>query len=305
MAVKDNLTKQENIDASIREIDFVTRFGRNWESLRQILSIMRPIRKEPGSKLVSYEASVTLEDGAIPEGDEIPYSLAEVKPVAYSDIDLLKYGKAVSIEAVNKWGARNAVQRTDNAFLNELQTKVLDEFYTFLQTGTLTDTQDNFQKGVAMAIGRVKDKFKKMRRDVTEVVVFVNTLDAYNYLGAANLTIQSVFGIDYVENFMGADRLIISSEIPSGKIIATPVDNIVLYYVDPSDADFAALGLNYTTDGVTNLIGIAVEGRYNHAVGEMWALMGMKLWAEYLNGIAVVTVPAVTTTDTGDEGTGA
>jgi len=279
-----------NINASIREVDFVTRFGRNWDSLREILSIMRPIRKTPGTQLVSYNATVTLEPGTVAEGEEIPYSLAQITPVAYQDVVLEKFAKAVSIEAVNKYGAAIAVQKTDDAFLTELQDTVMTRFYTFLQTGTLTDTAADFQAGVAKAIGKVKNKFKTMHRDVTKIVVFVNTLDAYDYLGAAQLTVQTLFGIDYVENFMGADKLIISSDIPQGKIIATPVENIDLYYVDPSDGDFGQLGLNYTVEGVTNLIGFHVEGNYSHAVGEVYALMGMALWAEYLDGIAVITV---------------
>ena len=290
MAPKANLTMVANIDASVREIDFVTRFGRNWDSLREILGIMRPIRKTPGTKLTAYNATVTLEDGLVGEGEEIPYSLAEIEPVAFQDIVLEKYAKAVSIEAVNKYGASTAVKKTDDAFLNELQGNVLDRFYTFLQTGTLTGDEDTFQMAVAMAIGKVKDKFKTLRRDCTSIVVFVNTLDAYKYLGAAELTVQTLFGIDYVENFMGADKLIITSEIPSGKVIATPSENIDLYYVDPSDGDFGQLGLNYTVQGETNLIGFHVNGNYNTAVGEVFALMGMTLWAEYLDGIAVITV---------------
>ena len=291
MASKANLTKVANIDASVREIDFVTRFGKNWEALRQILGIMRPIRKAPGTKLVSYTAKVTLQPGNVGEGEEIPYSLAEVDPVAYDDLTLEKYAKAVSIEAVNKYGAAIAVQKTDDAFLNELTGNVLDRFYTFLQTGTLTDTETSFQMAVAMSVGLVRNKFKTLRRDVTKVVTFVNTIDAYKYLGAASLSVQDLFGIQYVEDFMGA-TLIITSEIPQGKVISTPVDNIDLYYVDPADSEFAQLGLNYTVEGETNLIGFHVNGNYNTAVGEVFALMGLTLWAEYLDGISVVTVDA-------------
>ena len=39
-----NLTKSENIEVKAREIDFVTRFARNWEHLREILGILRPIK---------------------------------------------------------------------------------------------------------------------------------------------------------------------------------------------------------------------------------------------------------------------
>lgn len=288
---KQNLTMQSNITATVREIDFVTRFQRNWDSLREIMGIMRPIRKTPGTQLVSYTASVDLESGAVGEGEEIPYSLATVEPVAYQDITLEKYAKAVSIEAVNKYGAAIAVQKTDDAFLTELQTNVLTRFYTFLQTGTLTGSEDTFQMGFAMAIGKVKNKWKEMRKDITEVVAFVNVLDAYKYLGAANITVQSQFGMDYIENFMGARRVFLTSEVPSGKIIATPVENIDLYYADPSDSDFAQLGLIYRTAGETRLIGFHVNGNYNTAVGEVFALMGLTLWAEYLDGIAVITIP--------------
>ena len=45
-------------------------------------------------------------------------------------------------------------------------------------------------------------------------------------------------------------------------------------------------------DGVLPLIGFHAQGNYSTAVGESYALMGMALWAEYLNGIAKITVNA-------------
>ena len=288
MPAKENLTKVANIDVTAREIDFVTRFAQNWDSLREILGIMRPIRKTNGTTLVSYNATVDLED-SVGEGIEIPYSQAEVEEV-FKSLTIDKYAKAVSIEAINKWGADIAIAKTDEAFLNELQGKVLDSFYTFLQTGQLTGSEDSFQMAVAMAIGKVVDKFKQMRRNATEIVVFVNTLDAYRYMGASEITLQTAFGIQYVKNFMGASTMILSSEIPSGKVIAVPSENIDLYYADPADSEYARAGLQYSTDGVTNLIGFHVQGNYNTAVGESFAIMGMALWAEYLDGIAVITV---------------
>lgn len=297
MPAKDGLTVKNDITVAVRELDFVTRFGKNWDALREILGIMRPIRKTPGTKLTSYEASMksdALQGGAsVGEGEEIPYTEFQVKPVAYDDIVLEKYAKAVSIEAVDKFGATVAVQRTDEAFLNELQSKVMGDFYTFLKTkGTLTPTDPitSFQMGVAMAVGLVVDKFKKIHRDTTNIVVWVNTLDAYEYLGAAELTVQTAFGMQYVQNFLGAQTVILSSEIERGKIYATPVENIVLYYVDPGDGDYAQLGLNYTVQGETNLIGFHANGNYSTAVGESFAIMGMKLWAEYVDGIANITV---------------
>lgn len=279
-----------NIAVTAREVDFVTRFARNWDSLREILGIMRPIKKENGTELKSKSASITLQNGNVGEGEEIPYSLASVTEKTYDKIKLEKYAKAVSVEAVADKGAEAAIQMTDEAFLNELQGNILDRFYTYLKTGTLTSTETTFQMAVAMSIGKVIDKFKKMRRNTTNIVVFVNTLDAYKYLGAAELSVQTAFGINYIQNFMGAQTLILSSEIEEGKVIATPADNIVLYYVDPSNSGFEQLGLEYTVDGETNLIGFHANGDYRHAVGESYALMGLTLFAEYIDAIAVITI---------------
>lgn len=112
MAAKTNLTTTAQFSTSAREVDFVTRFDDNWTALRTILGIMRPIRKAPGTQLVSYKASVdgTLQGGTtVAEGDEIPFTKMKVEPVAYDDIAVAKYAKSVTIESVAKYGADVAV----------------------------------------------------------------------------------------------------------------------------------------------------------------------------------------------------
>ena len=290
MAVTANTTTSAQITIQAKEIDLANRFTANWEALTEIMGIMRPIRKAPGTKLVSSKASIDLQDGAVAEGDEVPLSKATVTPVSFKDMVLKKYRKRVTAEAVEKYGAAVAVQKTDDALLNELQGVVLDEFYEFALTGSLTSNEDTFQMAVSMAIGMVKDKFKKMRLNYGQVIVFANTLDVHRYLGATAITTQTSNGVEYLKNFLGADVLIASSEIPAGKVVAIPADNIVLYYVDPADGDFAALGLDYTTGvGETNLIGVHKEGVYGRASGDTHVLMGMVMWAEYLDAIAVIS----------------
>jgi hypothetical protein len=131
-----------------------------------------------------------------------------------------------------------------------------------------------------------------MQKDVTAVVGFANILDAYDYLGAADITVQTRFGLTYIQDFMGYSTLFLlpANYVARNKVYATPVENIDLYYIDPSDSDFGKAGLSYTVQGETNLIGFHVKGNYSTAVGESYALMGMALWAEYLDGIANVTV---------------
>lgn len=292
---KENLILTTDIEVTARELDFVTRFENNWEHLREILGIMRPIKKQPGAVLKSKYAEGTLQSGAVAEGVEIPYSKFTVKEKTYAEMTIEKYAKAVSIEAIKDHGYENAVEMTDDQFLYELQADVTSRFYTYLNTGTLKDTQTTFQMALAMAKGRVVNKFKQMHKNVTGVVGFVNVLDVYEYLGAAEITVQNQFGFQYIKDFMGFNTIFLLSEdeIARGKVIATPVENIVMYYVDPSDSDFAKAGLVYTTGiGETNLIGFHTQGNYNTAVSEAFAIMGFTLFAEYIDAIAVVTIDA-------------
>ena len=290
-------------NVTAREVDFVTRFGDNWEALRNILGIMRPIRKAAGTSLVSYTASVALESGDVDAGEVIPYSKATIVQAAKADVTVEKYAKAVPIEDVVNYGAEVAIEKSDDAFLSQLQNVVLGKFYTFLNTGSLTGSATTWQAALAKAQGLVLNKFASIQKEVTEVVGFANILDAYDYLGSASITVQTAFGLTYIENFMGYRALFLlpAAQIARNVVIATPVENVDLYYIDPSDSDFAKLGLEYTTQGETNLIGFHAQGNYSTAVGESYALMGMALWAEYLDGIAVVyigTETKVTTAET-------
>lgn len=300
MAAKANLIMTNDIQVTAREIDFVTRFERNWQHLRDILGIMRPIKKQPGAVLKSKYAEGTLQSGKVAEGEEIPYSKFVVKEKPYAEMTIEKYAKAVSIEAIKDHGYENAVQMTDDEFLFQLQTNVTERFYDYLKTGTLSFTETTFQMALAMAKGRVENKFKQMHRNVTGVAGFVNILDVYEYIGAAEISIQNQFGFQYMKDFLGFNTIFLlsDSEIPRGTVIATPVENIVMYYVDPNESDFARAGLVYTVSGETNLIGFHTQGNYHTAVSESFAIMGLTLFAEYIDAVAVGTINATQTLGT-------
>ena len=287
-----NLIMTGDIQVTARELDFVTRFENNWQHLRDILGIMRPIKKQPGAILKSKYVEGTLQSGDVGEGEKIPYSKFTVKEKEYDEMTIEKFAKAVSIEAIKDHGYENAVQMTDDQFLFELQTDVTSRFYAYLNTGTLTSTEATFQMALAMAKGRVINKFKQMHKNVTGVVGFVNVLDVYEYLGAAEITVQNQFGFQYIKDFMGFNTIFLLSddEVARGKVIATAVENIVMYYIDPADSDFVKAGLVYATGvGETNLIGFHTQGNYSTAVSEAFAIMGLTLFAEYIDGIAVIS----------------
>ena len=307
------LTMAENYDVTAREIDFVSRFQLRWDQLINILGIMRPVRMTPGTVLKSRKATVTLNTASVGEGEAVPYSEAFVTEKDYDTITLEKYRKGVTLEAINKWGYEIAVSKTDEAFINELQSNVMKRFYTYLNTGELTNVQTSYQAALAMAQGLVIDKWESMQLSSTGVVGFGNILDLYDYLGSANVTVQTKFGFTYLKDFMGYNTFFLcpANIIQRGRVIATPIENIVLYYVSPSDRDFAKVGLNYRTIGATPLIGSYIKGDYEHVVSDNFVLMGLTMFSEYIDGIAVVdfassgslgslTVTSVEGTEAGD-----
>ena len=111
-------------------------------------------------------------------------------------------------------------------------------------------------------------------------------------LAGGRVGVQTQFGLTYIKDFLGYSTLFLlpATRISRGTVIATPVENIDLYYIDPGDSEFARLGLDYTVQGETNLIGFHAQGNYGTAVGESFALMGMKLWFEYADGVAIVDI---------------
>lgn len=293
MPAKTNTVMAADIQTTAREIDFVTRFGRNWEHLRDIMGVSRKIEMLPNTVLKSKYAQGTLQDGKVGEGEEIPYSKYTVKTKNYEKITLEKWAKGTTAEAILEDGYENAVQMTDEEMLNDLTADVAGRFYKYLNTGTLKGTSKTFQEAMAMAKGRVLNKFKTMHRTATDVVAFVNVLDVYEYLGtSAVINEQSEFGFNYIKNFMGYKTvfLLAETEIARGKVIATPADNIVLYYVNPTNSDWARAGFRLTTDSNTGIVGVNTRPDYGTFVTVITAVMGMTLFAEYIDGIAVETI---------------
>lgn len=289
-AAPDGMTGTAQIQVKAREIDFVTSFGKNLQALLDVMGITRVIRKENGSVLKTKTAKGSLKSGDVEEGDEIPISQYTVEEQIFDTIKILKYRKSVSIESIAEKGYEAAVEDTDREFRSDLQNVVADKFYAQLKAGSLVGHQSTWQMAVAMAIGKVVNKFQKMKRTATGIAVWVNTLDVYKYLGAAEISLQTAFGFKYMTDFLGADIVFVTSEIPENVVIATPLNNIVAYYVDPGDSDFAKAGLSYTTDSETGFIGFHTQGTYERAISDMFAIMGLRLFCEYLDAIAYMSV---------------
>ena len=286
MAETNLITKSDL--ARVREVEFVEMFGYSIKKLMEALGVTRKIAKQAGTTLKTYKATGTLESGEVSEGDTIPLSKYQTEAVTWAEITLKKWRKATSAEAIIERGYEQAVDMTTEEMLRDVQRGIRKDFFDFLATGTGTATGETFQSALAQAWGQLQVLFED---DEIGAVYFMNPLDVADYLATANITLQTAFGMNYVENFLGLGTVIFNSSVPKGTIYATAKDNIVLYYVPVNGADLNE-AFSFTTDN-TGYIGIHEEPDYTNMTASDTVVNGMVLFAERIDGVVVSTISSV------------
>ena len=286
MAAENNLIKSADL-ARAREIEFTYTFGESIKKLMEALGVTRKIAKQAGTTLKAYKATGTLQDGNVAEGDLIPLSKYVTEPVAFEEIKIKKWRKATSAEAIVEKGYAQAVTMTTDAMLKDVQKGVRKTFFDFLATGTGVASGATFQAAIAQAWGQLQVLFED---DEIGSVYFMNPLDVADYLATANISLQTAFGMTYVENFLGLGTVIFNSSVPQGKIYATAKDNRVLYYIAVNGADLNE-AFQFTSDQ-TGLIGIHEEPDYTNMTASDTVVSGIVLFAERIDGVVVGTIGA-------------
>lgn len=286
MAAEANLIKKSDL-ARVREVEFVEMFGYSIKKLMEALGVTRKIAKQAGTTLKTYKASGTLQSGVVAEGDLIPLSHYKTEPVTYAEITLKKWRKATSAEAIVDRGYDQAVDMTTDEMLKDVQRGIRTEFFEFLATGTGEAAGATFQAALAQAWGQLQVLFED---DEISSVYFMNPLDIADYLATANVTLQTAFGMSYIENFLGLGTVIMNSSVPKGTIYATAKDNLVLYYVPVNGADLNE-AFAFTSDD-TGYIGIHEEPDYTNMTASDTVINGMVLFAERIDGVVVATIGA-------------
>lgn len=286
MPAEASLIKKTDL-VRAREVEFVNIFSENIKKLVKALGVTRKIPKQAGYTLKSYKATGTLVDGKVAEGETIPLSKYQTVAVPYEEITLKKWRKATSAEAIISGGYDQAVQMTTDRMLLDVQKGIRSDFFTFLGTGTGTATGEGFQAALAQAWGQLQVKFED---DSIEAVYFMNPLDVADYLAKAPITLQTAFGMTYVENFLNLGTVIFDSKVPQETIYATAKDNIVLYYIPVNGADLGE-AFDFTSDQ-TGLIGIHETPDYTNMTASDTVVSGIVLFAERLDGIIKSTITA-------------
>lgn len=287
-----NLVKATNM-AKVREVDFVNQFTHgSLAKLVEVLGVTRKIPMMEGTTMYVYSTTGTLQSGAVAEGEIIPLSQYATTKTAVGEITLKKWRKAVSAEAIKKSGYDAAVNETDAALLRDVQKGIRTDFFTLLNgtiTGSTSASGVGLQAALAAAWGQLQVKFED---DAAEAVYFVNPVDMANYLGAADITMQTAFGMNYIENFLGLGTVILSSNVTAGTFVATAKQNLVMYYLT-MNGDIAA-AFDLTADEL-GYIGIK-SGYQNEERAQLESLVmnGIQFFVEYAAGVVKGTISSGT-----------
>lgn len=283
MAAETNTIMQA--DVSTRVVDFNIQFAGNLNKLIEALGVTRKIAVQEGATLKMLKVTGTLESGNVAEGDLIPLSKYETEDVAVGEVKLNKWRKATTAEAILKGGYDQAVGATTEKMVRDIQKTVRGNLFTFMATGTGSATGSGLQAALANAWGKLAVLWED---DAVETAYFLNPMDVAEYLGGAQVEMQTVFGMNYIKNFLGLGDVFLNSNVPAGKFYATAKENIVLYYVNVASGEIAvAFGL---TADETGYIGINEYADKDTARVIDLVMSGVTFFPERQDGIVVGTI---------------
>lgn len=286
MAVIDNTTTKADI-AHALDVEMIRNFDQEVNQLTDIIGLVPPTIMAAGTALYQYKITGALSTDTVAEGDEVPLSKYTVERIAIDALDVKPYRKMTTAQAILKGGYENAVLKTDNQMVKDVRAGVVSDFFKYLANGTTTATAKTLQATLAVADATLQDKLEDNHDSSDRLIHFVNRQDVAGYLGDAQISTQNLFGMTYIQDFLGISDVFLTNKVTAGTFYVTPVENLHIYGVD-----FASLGesgLAYeSSDG--SLIGVSHEPAYDRVSSVTNVLSGAKFLAEVTDYIVKATI---------------
>ena len=311
MAALTNTSDSTALNAALDQ-EFIANFQHDSDRLAEILGIFGTETLAAGTTLKMLKITGTLNNGktegtqvgatgsgavtlgsssgtSYVEGDEVALSKFSAEYEAVAEVFGVPYRKMTTVNAIQKSGYVNAVLKTDQKMLSQVRGGVVSDFFTFLGNGTGTASAKGLQAALATADATLGDKLEDNGDEAGRIIHFVNRQDAAAYLGTATITDQNVFGMTYLQNFLGVANVFLTNKVDKGGLYVTPAENVHIFGLD-----FGALsqaGLAYATDA-NGLIGVAHGPAYDRVSVETHVLSGCTLFPEVKDYIVKGTVAA-------------
>ena len=288
MAALDNTIKAEDIAKSL-DVEMTTNFDGQLNRLTDILGMFGVETVSAGTAMYTYTVTGTLETDAVAEGDEVPLSKYEVDKTPIGEIPIKPYRKLTTAQAVLRGGFENAVSKTDRKMVGDARAALLGDFFTYLATGRGTATGAGLKMALAKADAALNKALEDNRDSTERIIHFVSLEDIADYIGSAEVTTQTVFGMTYLKSFLGVTDIFATSKVASGTLYATPVENLHIYGIDFSTLGDAGLIYEVSDSGI---IGVHHVPSYARTSSETYVLVGGMFLAENLSYIVKGTVAA-------------
>lgn len=287
MPIKDMMTKDNFVERDIQTIDFIEQYNKNLTSLLTLLNVFQKTELPIGTLIKTYKTKVTKASGDVAQGEDIPLSKVERKVGDTFELKFSKHRKLVPVELIQEVGFENAIVKSDEALLRELQKEIRDNFVDFLKKGTGTASGAGFQQACANAWAKVITAFPE---DDVDVIAFINPMDISKYLGTAPITTQSAFGMTYIENFMSFRTVFMHNSIAEGSFYATASQNLNFAYAKINgeiNKEF-----DFKTDK-TGIIGVTHDRNTTNLTAQTVTLSANVLFAELMDGVVKATITGV------------
>lgn len=270
-----------------KSIDYTYRFTESLTDFQNAIGVSRSMPVQEGMTIKLYgKPEVDLADGNVAEGDLIPLSSVTPQEVSTKEINLKKYRKATSGEAIQRYGLDNAINLTDDALIKEVQKNIRTDLFTLVQSG---EAQDNLNAGnglqgaLATAWGALQTIFED---DTVSVVVFAHPMDVAQAIADKELTLETAFGLNYYTSATGT-IVFTTTQVAQGTVYATASENLVVAYI-PANSE---LGNSFAlTSDETGYIGMKHFVENESMTHQTLLVSGVLMFPERLDGVVKVSL---------------
>lgn len=253
-----------------RDTDIVTGKTYYTKSGSTYSAVSTPAKADLGTYYVAAPTPVGTSSGkTYREGDEITLSHFDVTKVPLGEVNFIPYRFAVTAQAIQRGGVQNAFTRIVEQAYKQLRADTVADIFDWLNlfdgatvASPASGSTWNLQQLLAHTEETLLNTLETARENDTDIIHFLNRSDVYGYLANATITTQDLFGMTYLENFLGINKVFLTNRVTAGTVVATPVANVKTYGID-----FGTLNnteFEYRTDG-NGLIGFDYDKEPNRA----------------------------------------
>lgn len=278
--------------------EFVRNFTQENDRLLELLAdTAAGVEVMPAStELYQLEVTGTLNDektddsssgASYVEGDLVALSKYQTKKTPLGTVDIEPYRKMTTGKAILTAGTEQAVLRTDARMITNIRAKAIKRYFDFLGNGTGTATGKTLQAALAYSDAALADKMEDNGDELGTPLHFINRQDAADYLASAQVTVQNLYGMTYLESFLGVTGVFLTNKVEKGKVLTTCRENVHVFGLDFSE--LASAGLEYQTDA-NGLVGVYHEPARDHVSVETGVVLGMSIVPEVKDYIVKGTI---------------